>query len=119
MDYVEIDNDAFDPPKSGILQTRECRVGAHIVPFDELEGFIATYLCGRYPTMSNRDMKYIFVLFDYDSNEILSQPMKSKKGSAIIAAYDSIYNELSDASIILILQYLDNEISKELTLSIK
>lgn len=58
-------------------------------------------------------------LFDYDSNIILTQPIKSNTSSAIIAAYDSIYTKLSDAGIIPILQYLDNKISKELFFSIK
>ena len=61
----------------------------------------------------------MFVLYDYDSNEILSKPMKSNKGSAIITAYDSIYNELIDTGIVPILQYLNNEVSKELIQSIK
>ena len=64
-------------------------------------------------------MKYVFVLYNYDSNAPLSKPMKLNKGSAIIAAYNSIYNELIDTSIIPILQYLNNEVSKKLIQSIK
>ena len=87
--------------------------------FDELKGYIATDLCGVYPTMSNRGMKYILVLYDYDSNLIAAWAMKSNKGAAITAAYESIYTELTEAGITPILQYLDNETSKELIASIK
>jgi len=61
----------------GILLDRNERVGAHVVEFLAFKGYIATYPCGRYPTMSNRGMKYILVLYDYDSNIILAAPMKS------------------------------------------
>ena len=45
--------------------------------------------------------------------------MKLNEGAAIMEAYESIYAELTDTSIIPILQYLDNETSKELIASIK
>lgn len=100
VDKLGIDNGALDPPKSSIPQTRESCVDAHIVPFNELKGFIATDLCGQYPTMSNCSMKYIFGLFDYNNNTILSCPMKSNKGIVIIATYDLIHNKLTDAGIV-------------------
>ena len=40
--------------------------------------------------------------------------MKNNKGQAITTAYEAIYNELTEASITPILQYLDNKTSKEL-----
>ena len=64
--------------------------------------------------MSNRGMTYILVLYDYDSNAIAARAMKSNKGAVITEAYDSIYTELTEAGITPILQYLDNETSKEL-----
>ena len=87
--------------------------------FDELKGYIATDLCGVYPTLSNRGMKYILVLYDYDSNAISARAMKSNKGEAIEKAYDAIYTELKEAGITPILQDLDNETSKEIIVSIK
>lgn len=118
-DELDIENNNLDPLKRGILQTCDRRIGAHIFSFDELKNYIATDLCGKYPTMSNRGMKYLFVLYNYNSNAILAKPMKSNKGAAIIEAYDSIYNKLIEAGIVPVLQYLDNEVSKELILSIK
>ena len=64
----------------GILQSRKRQVGIHLVSFDDLKGYIATDLCGVYPTMSNCNMKYILVHHDYDSNAILAKAMRTNKG---------------------------------------
>ena len=119
QDILQVENEEPEGPRLGILRTKERRVGAHLVAFDELKGYIATDLCGRYPTMSNKGNKYIFVLYDYDSNLITARPIKSNKGAAIVQAYEEIYGDLKEASIAPIIQYLDNEISKELIASIK
>ena len=58
MEYILAEeNDSFKKPVPGILRSRKRRVGVHLVSFDELKGYIATNLCGVYPTMSNRVMK--------------------------------------------------------------
>ena len=44
--------------------------------------------------------------------------MKTNKGQAITDAYDELHTELTDAGITPILQYLDNETSKDLIASI-
>ena len=59
---LDEENNSLEKPIPGILQSRERRVDVHLVSFDELKGYIATDLCGVYPTMSNRGMKYILVL---------------------------------------------------------
>ena len=69
--------------------------------------------------MSNRDMKYILVFYDYDSNAILEKAMKNNKGQAITTAYKTLHNKLTEAGITPILQYLDNETSIELIALIK
>ena len=120
MKYILAEeNDSLEKPVPGILQSLERRVGVHLVTFDELKGCIRTDLYGVHSTMSNQGMKYILVLYDYHSNLIAVRAMKSNKGVAIIEAYKSIYTKLTEAGITLILQYLDNEISKVLTAEIK
>ena len=64
---LDEENNSLEKPVPGILQSQKRRVGVHLVSFDDLKGCIATDLCGVYPTMSNRGMKYILVLYDYDS----------------------------------------------------
>ena len=90
-----------------------------MINFDELKEFIATNLCGKYPTTSNKGMEYIFILYNYNSNSIHAKAMKNNKGPSIIKAYEEVYNELLEAGITPVLQYLDNEISKDLIQSLK
>ena len=116
---LDEENNSLKKPVPGILQSRKRQVGIHLVSFDDLKGYIATDLCGMYPTMSNRGMKYILVLYDYDSNANLAKAMKINKGEAITTAYDALHTELTDAGITPILQYLYNETSRELIASIK
>ena len=118
-DILAEENASLDKYVTRILQSREWRVGIHLVTSNELKGYIATDLCGVYPTMSNRGMKYILVLHDYNSNLITTRPMKSNKGAVITEAYESIYSELTAAGITPMLQYSDNKTSKELIASIK
>ena len=66
----------------------------HLVTFDELKGYIVTDLCGVYLSMSNRGMKYILVLYNYDSNLIAACAMKSNKGAAITYPYNPIYTNM-------------------------
>jgi len=64
-------------------------------------------------------MKYILVLYNYDSNAILAAPMKSRKGSDMVKAFDECYNQLKNSGITPILQYLDNGVSNELIATIQ
>ena len=73
------ENNPLEKPVPGILQSRKRQVGILLVSFDKLRGYIATDLFGVYPTMSNRDMEYILVLYDYDSNANLAKAMKTNK----------------------------------------
>jgi hypothetical protein len=40
---------------------------------------IYTDLTGRFPTTSLSGNKYILIVYDYDSNSVLSAPMKKKR----------------------------------------
>ena len=117
--FLDEENNSLEKPVPGILQSQKRQVGVHLVSFDDLKKYTATHLCCMYPTMSNYGMKYILVLYDYVSNEILAEAMKTNKAQAITDVYDELHTKLTDAGIIPILQYLNNEISKELVVSIK
>ena len=55
---LDAENNSLEKPVPGILQSRKQQVGVHLVSFHDLKGYIATDLCGVYPTMSNRGMNY-------------------------------------------------------------
>ena len=53
---------------------------APIIDIDETSSTIFTYLMGKFPITSNRGYKHILVLYDYNSNAILVEPLKSRTG---------------------------------------
>ena len=54
----------------------------------------------------------IMVLYDYDSNAILAEPIKNHKAESMLAAYDKMHTYLVDRGMKPQLQILDNESSK-------
>ena len=52
---------------------------------------IATDLIGKFPVTSNMWNKYIFVLYDYDSNCILIRPMKSREDIEFTRVFKDLY----------------------------
>ena len=118
-DLILQENAELELPKDKILQEQTRKVGAHIVAFNELKGSIATDLAGDFPIMSNRGMKYIFIIYDYDTNVILASPMKSRKGEEIVRAYEECYKQLKDARVTPVIRHLNNEVSQLSIKSIK
>ena len=57
------------------LETRSNHIFTNIIDPQEQ---IAIELTGIFPVTSNRDNKYLFILYDYDSNCILVHPMKKR-----------------------------------------
>jgi hypothetical protein len=80
----------------------------------ELEGHIYTNLTGIFPTRSSRGYKYIWVLYDYDSNNIHAEPIKIRSGAEAIRAYTKIYDELTAKGLKPTFQKMDNEASTAL-----
>ena len=76
-------------------------------------------LTGRFLVKSARGNQYIFLLYDYDSNTIHVRPLRSRKGTAIVEAYDSIHTHLCARGLTPELQRLDNEASAALQRSMQ
>jgi hypothetical protein len=49
---------------------------------------ICTDLTGRFPTTSLSGNKYILILYNYDSNIVLSSPMKNRGDKDLVRAFD-------------------------------
>jgi hypothetical protein len=75
----------------------------------EATGQIYTDQSGRFPTTSSRGNKYVMILYDYDSNAILAEPLKSKSEGEMIRAYTKLHEYLSGRGLKPRLQKLDNE----------
>jgi len=95
---------------------RKQDVGTFVV---DLNGQIATDLPGRFPVTSSRGMKYVFLLYNYDSNAILVTPMKNRTQQEFVRCYDLLHARLKNSGVVPVLQRLDNEASAALIRAIE
>jgi hypothetical protein len=75
---------------------------------------IYTDLTGIFPTTSLSGNKYILILYDYDSNSALSEPIKNRGDKDMVRAFDLLIQSLIIRGLKPRLQLLDNEASLEL-----
>ena len=66
---------------------------------------------GRFPTTSSNGSKYVFILYAYDINAILAEPLKSRTATHITEAYDKIIKMLKRCGHQPKVHWLDNEAS--------
>ena len=106
------------------------KINPFLIPPDELDnikhnvvsativqipiGKIYTDQTGKFPVTSGLDNKYIFILYDHDSNVILAEALKSRKGPEITHAFLKSTNFLKAKGLKPRFQMLDNEASTEL-----
>jgi hypothetical protein len=76
------------------------------------EGQIYTDQTGRFPVVSSKGNKYIMILYDYDSNAILEQPIKDLTAPHLLKAFQIMEQELFARGLKPKLMKLDNEASK-------
>ena len=107
---------ALSPPQDH--RNRHHEVGANAFAWEDLQGLICSDLPGRFSIISHRNMSYIFLLYDYDSNAILAEPIRSHHAHHLVEGYDKCYKCLHAAGITPVLQRLDNEVSDLLCRSI-
>ena len=71
-------------------------------------------LTDRFLYMSARGHQYFLVVYDYDSNAIMVELLKSRSGPDIKNAYMPIYNRLLKRGCAPVTFILDNDVSKDL-----
>ena len=74
-------------------------------------GLVYTDQTGRFIVPSDSGNNYLFVLYDYDSNCILAEPMKNRTKPSLLAAYKKLHAKLCSAGLRPRYQRLDNECS--------
>jgi hypothetical protein len=95
-------------PDADIVQEDKC----HYLYAITLEtNQIYLYLTGRFPTTSLSGNKYMLIMYDYDSNIILSAPMKNRGDKEMVRAFDLLIQSLILHGLKPLLQRLDNEAS--------
>lgn len=63
---------------------------------DKVQGTIYTDATGHLPVKSLEGHQYYFVAYDYDTNYIFAIPIRDVKDATIIAAFDEVFQELTD-----------------------
>ena len=100
-------------------QSKAHDISIKICDATELRNLIATDLPGRYPVESARGHKYIYLLYDHDTNYVFTKPIQSRKASELTSAFRECYDELRSHGFKARMIKLDNEHSKELIQSFK
>ena len=75
----------------------------------EFTGKVITDQTGCFPVTSSRGSKYLMVLYDHDSNDILAEPLTSRSKREIIRATRVLNSYLSDCGLTPQYQMIDNE----------
>ena len=101
----------FHPPPTTPAALRTHHIYAD---FASPTGQIFTDLTGRFIQPSSNGNSDMLVIYDYDSNFIHVEPMKSKTGPEILAAYKRAHDLFSSRGLKPQLQRLDNEASTAL-----
>jgi hypothetical protein len=76
---------------------------------DTTTGKIYTDQTGRFPVTSSQGNQYILVLYDYDTNSILTEPLKNRTGTEILRTYQKSHHYLTLQGFKPQTQWLDNE----------
>ena len=76
-----------------------------------ITGQLYSDLPGQFVCASTSGMKYQMVVYNYDSNNILVKPMKSRTAAEHTRAYKVLFNHLTSRGLRPKLQKLDNEAS--------
>ena len=74
-------------------------------------------LCGRFPTTSSRGKKYIYVIYVYNFNGILTTKMKNRGDKEVIRAFTSLTEDLKSQVIYPGFHFMDNKASTALNLT--
>jgi hypothetical protein len=75
-------------------------------------GQIYTDQTGIFPVVSRKGNKYIMILYDYDSNAILAQPIKDRTAPELLRAFQGMEQEFVARGLKPKLMKLDNEASR-------
>jgi hypothetical protein len=110
-------NSTKDKPTRATPRSQTHNIEVHVM--DNLNNKVGMDLPGRYPVTSRRGNKYIFLMVDHDTNYINAIPIKSRKSTELVKAFQTCCEELQSAGFQPRLLRLDNEVSKELIKAIE
>ena len=84
-----------------------------LIPFSAKEMSYGD-LTGAFPYTSSRGHKYLYVMYDHDSNGILVAPLKNRNSATTVTAWKSLFNRLTKHGHTTKMFVLDNKCSSQL-----
>ena len=99
-------------PKSEKINVRTKCYMAKIQKFTPTEKSYGD-LCGCFPVQSSRGNNYVMVVYSYDANTILAEPLKNRSAGEIVKTWNILNEKLEKAGVSPLIYILDNKISKE------
>ena len=84
-----------------------------LIPFSAKEMSYGD-LTGAFPYTSSCGHKYLYVMYDHDSNGILVAPLKNRNSATIVTAWKSLFSKLTKHGHTTKMFVLDNEFSSQL-----
>jgi len=103
-------DDTFPTSEPNNARTHHCYASI-ITP---AAGKIHTDQTGQFIIPSSTGNNYLLIVYDYDSNSILAEPIPRRTGPCILLAYQTVHARLVAAGLRPQLQRLDNECSEAL-----
>ena len=86
-------------------------------PSTTKEGKIYSDICGKFPTTSRRGNKYIYVIYVYECNAILTTAMKNRSDKDMIIAFTYLTEDLKIRGIHPSFHFMDNKASTALNMT--
>jgi hypothetical protein len=80
----------------------------------EETGRVYTDQTGQFPVQSSNGHRYMLVLYHFDTNAILVEPLKTRHGNEILRGCTKLYNHLTERGFKPSTHWLDNEASNAL-----
>jgi hypothetical protein len=101
-------------PEMDPKQEENNEITNHLFATIDDTGKIYTDQTGQFPVKSSQGNQYILVLYDFDTNAILTEPLKNRSGNEILQAYQKLHKYLTDRGFKPKTHWLDNEASTAL-----
>ena len=114
---IKTQHDDFNPKQEIKNEKTKCFM-AKIQQFTATDKAYSD-LTGRFPVQSSRGNNYVMVVYCYDANAIIAEPLKNRSTGEIVKAWNNINQKLENAGVCPSIYILDNEISQEFKQALK
>jgi hypothetical protein len=113
---IERNLDFFPPSESPNLKSHQCFTS--VVSFKTTAKAYSDQT-GRFPYTSSRGNQYLMIVYDYDSNAILQEPLKNRTAGELTRAWSTMHQRLSRGGSSPNIYILDNEFAMDLRSSME